>query len=62
MQMRYIPRLSAKEIEENHKHFTKRLSIYKKKGLDFIERRRFMLKKADMQPLYWLRQVIILCL
>lgn len=44
--MRYTPELSAKEIEENHVYFSKRISLYKEKGFDFIGSRRFMLKKA----------------
>ncbi len=44
--MRYIPKLSAGEIEENHKHFEKRLFLYKEKGLDFFESRKFILEKA----------------
>lgn len=44
--MRYIPKLSAGEIEENHKHFEERLSLYKEKGLDFFESRKFILEKA----------------
>ena len=44
--MQYIPKLSAKEIEENHKCFNERLSLYRKKELDFVENRKFILKKA----------------
>jgi|GEM_PF-112961 len=44
--LKYIPKLSHKEIEENHKHFSKRLLIYKKKGLDFVKSRKFILEKA----------------
>jgi len=44
--MRYEPKLSAKEIEENHKHFSERMLLYRKKGLDFVRSRRFILEKA----------------
>ena len=44
--MRYIPKLSAQEIEENHKHFSERVSLYKKKGLDSAESRKFILEKV----------------
>ena len=44
--MQYIPKLSAKEIEENHKYFNERISLYRKKKLDFVENRKFILKKA----------------
>lgn len=44
--MQYIPNLSAKEIEDNHKCFNERDSLYKKKELDFVESRKFILEKA----------------
>ena len=44
--MQYDPKLSAKEIEENHKHFSERVSLYKKKGLDFVKNREFILEMA----------------
>ena len=44
--MQYIPELSAKEIEKNHKCFNERLVLYRKKELDFVENRKFILKKA----------------
>lgn len=43
---KYKPRLSHKEIEENHKRFTERISLYKGKGLSFAESRQFILEKA----------------
>lgn len=46
--MQYNPKLSAKEIEENHKHFSERVSLYQGKGLDFIESRRFILEKTGL--------------
>ncbi len=45
--LEYMPKLSNKEIVENHKHFSKRVSLYQKKGLDFAKNREFILKKAD---------------
>ena len=44
--MQYDPKLSEEEIEENHKHFSQRVSLYKKNGLDFEKSREFILKKA----------------
>jgi len=44
--MQYDPKLFAKEIKENHKHFSERLSLYQKKGLDFAKSREFIFKKA----------------
>jgi len=46
--MQYNPKLSAKEIEENHKYFSERVSLYQKKGLDFVKSREFILKKTDL--------------
>ena len=47
--MQYLPELSAKEIEENHKQFSERVRVYRKKGLDYAESRRFMLE--EVKPL-----------
>ena len=44
--MEYIPKLTDKEIEENHKIFSERASLYKKKGLDFAEERKFILERV----------------
>lgn len=44
--MRYIAKLTKKEIEENHKHFTERISLYKELGQDFIKSREFILEQA----------------
>ncbi len=44
--MRFIPEISIKETKANHKDFMKRISIYRKRGLDFIGSRKFMLKKS----------------
>ncbi|MEA3346639.1 MAG: class I SAM-dependent methyltransferase [Candidatus Auribacterota bacterium] len=44
--MQYIPKLSAREVEENHRYFKERVSLYKEKGLDFFESRKFILEKA----------------
>ena len=45
--MKYIPKLIDKEIEENHIQFSKRASLYKKRGLDFVKGREFILEKAS---------------
>lgn len=44
--MGYIPKLTNKEIKENHKYFSGRISLYKRKGLDFIKAREFILNKV----------------
>lgn len=44
--MKYIPKITDKQVKENYKHFKQRISIYKKKGLDFEASRRFILEKA----------------
>jgi len=44
--IRYVPKISNKEIKENHKRFSERIALYKEKGLDFIASRKFILKKA----------------
>jgi ubiquinone/menaquinone biosynthesis C-methylase UbiE len=44
--MQYKPNLSREEIEENHKHFSERVLLYQKRGLDFVKSRNFILKKA----------------
>ena len=41
----YIPKLTDKEIKENHKHFSERVSLYEEKGLDFVRSRQFILEK-----------------
>lgn len=46
----YIPKLTLKEIEENHKRFDERISLYKKRGLDFLKTRESILKKAQFLP------------
>jgi ubiquinone/menaquinone biosynthesis C-methylase UbiE len=43
---KYSPKLTPQEIKENHKHLMERVSLYKKRGLDFEKSRQFMLKKA----------------
>lgn len=45
--MEYIPKLADKEIEENHARFSERASIYRKRGLDFVKVREFILEKAS---------------
>ena len=47
--MKYTPKLTKKEIEENHRHFKERINLYKELGLDFANNRKFILEKA--QPL-----------
>jgi ubiquinone/menaquinone biosynthesis C-methylase UbiE len=44
--MRYIPKVIAKNVKENHKYFRKRILLYKKRGLDFTKSLRSVLKKA----------------
>ncbi|NQU18633.1 class I SAM-dependent methyltransferase, partial [bacterium] len=44
--MQYIPKLTKSEIEENHKYFIERVSIYKKRGIDFFVTRRSILEKV----------------
>ncbi len=44
--MQYIPKLTLQEIEQNHKCFKQRISLYKEKGLDFVKSRGFILEKA----------------
>jgi len=44
--MLYVPKLTDKEIKENHKHFAQRISIYKKRGIDFIDTRDSIIAKA----------------
>ncbi|MEA3305840.1 MAG: methyltransferase domain-containing protein [Candidatus Omnitrophota bacterium] len=45
--MEYIPKLTDKEIEENHGRFAERAALYGKKGLDFAKSRKFILEKAS---------------
>ena len=45
--MRYIPKVSHESVEENHRHFMERVSIFKKRGFDFSRSLRFVLKKAE---------------
>ena len=44
--MRYIPEVISKNVKENHKYFRKRILLYKKRGFDFTESLRSILKKA----------------
>lgn len=44
--MLYVPQLTDKEIKENHKRYSERILLYKNRGLDFIESRKLILKKA----------------
>jgi len=45
-QMQFIPDISTEEIKTNYKNFKRRISVYKRKGLDLIKSREFMLNKA----------------
>ncbi|MBL7084662.1 MAG: methyltransferase domain-containing protein [Candidatus Omnitrophica bacterium] len=45
--MECFPKLNRKEIEQNHQHFSERVSLYKKRGLDFLKSREFILEKAE---------------
>ena len=45
--MRYIPKVTQKDVKENHKYFKERVSIFKEKGLDFSKSLRSVLKKAE---------------
>lgn len=47
LSMQYIPKISDREIKENHQHFSERLLLYKNKGLDFLSSREFLLEKAQ---------------
>jgi len=42
--MKYAPKLTKKEIDENHRHFSERIGLYKKLGLDFKNSREFIVK------------------
>jgi len=44
--MQYIPEFDRKEIEENHKRFSQRVLLYKKRGLDFLASRESILAKV----------------
>ncbi|MBN1872407.1 MAG: class I SAM-dependent methyltransferase [Candidatus Omnitrophica bacterium] len=44
--MLYKPKLSRKEIEENHRIFEERVNIYKKRGMDFLKIRNFIIEKS----------------
>ena len=44
--MKYTPALTDKQVQDNHKLFNGRRNLYKKKGLDFLGSREFILEKA----------------
>ena len=44
--MKYTPKLTKKEIEENHRHFTERIGLYKSLGFDFTNSRKFIMEKS----------------
>lgn len=44
--MKYTPRFTKKEIDENHRHFSERVGLYKNLGLDFTNSRKFIMEKS----------------
>ena len=44
--MKYIPKLTKKEIEKNHRHFNERANLYKRSGFDFMNSRKFIMEKS----------------
>lgn len=44
--MRYVPKMTQEEIEDNHDLFEERQRYYREKGLDFHENRKFILDKT----------------
>ncbi|MBN1384839.1 MAG: class I SAM-dependent methyltransferase [Elusimicrobia bacterium] len=46
--MLYVPKVSEKEKEENHKQFSERRALYRTKSFDFAESRKFILQKAGI--------------
>ena len=44
--MKYTPRFMKKEIDENHRHFSERVRLYKSLGLDFTNNRKFIMEKS----------------
>jgi len=44
--MKYMPKLTDKQIQDNHRLFDERRNLYKAKGLDFLKIREFILEKA----------------
>lgn len=44
--MRYTPSLSPEAIEENHRHFSDRVMLFKKHGLDFAEGLKAVLRET----------------
>ena len=43
--MKYVPKITDKEIEENYNLFEERQTFYKEKGLDFQKNRQFLFEK-----------------
>jgi len=43
--MKYLPEFTDKEVMDNHKVVSSRNDMFKEKGLDFFENRKFILKK-----------------
>lgn len=46
LKMKYTPKLTDREIEDNHLVFMERISLYKKRGLDIIASRKFIIDKS----------------
>ena len=44
--MKYMPVLTDKQIEDNHKLFNERRTLYKEKGLDFLKNREFIFERV----------------
>lgn len=44
--MKYIPKFSWKEIEQNHRHYIDRITHYRNRGFDFEDSRRFIIEKV----------------
>lgn len=45
--MKYIPRLTKKEIKDNHRVFAERVALFKENGYDPAQSRDFLLEKAE---------------
>lgn len=44
--MKYLPKFTKKEVEENRKYFSERVALYRKLGFDFENSRRFIIRKS----------------
>ena len=45
--MEYVPEVTDKEIEEVHRHFEERITLYRDMGMDFEKHRNFLLEKTS---------------